>query len=356
MTPAAPRLPRLLLAAASLLAFPLLFRAAVPPWAYGFTTPAAPGEKAKPPGPNAPGLKPGENAAELTRKHRIPGATGEYSVLEIRNGNNVVDWFPEDHPEMSPLMRNGPARLGDQGMGCAFCHLPNGKGKPENAPVSGLPVAYFVRQLQDMRHGLRTSADPRKANTLRMIELAQAMTDAEMREAAEYFAGMPSTPWVKVVETDRVPRTKIVSGLFVPIEEKPTEPLGGRIIEVPEQPEQTELLRNPRAGFIAYVPRGSVERGRILATTGGARMVDGRPVEGTGRTVACNTCHGLDLNGLAEVPGIAGRSPSYLARQMYDIKHGTRKSPLSQLMLPVVANLTDDDITALVAYVASVEP
>jgi hypothetical protein len=53
---------------------------------------------------------------------------------------------------------------------------------------------------------------------------------------------------------------------------------------------------------------------------------------------------------------LVGRSPSYLARQMYDMKLGTRKGAMTALMMPVLANLTDADIVDLVAYLSSREP
>ena len=77
---------------------------------------------------------------------------------------------------------------------------------------------------------------------------------------------------------------------------------------------------------------------------------------GSGRTTPCAVCHGADLKGLGPVPNLAGRSPSYLARQMYDMKLGTRKGALSALMMPVLANLTDADIVDLIAFIASREP
>ena len=327
---------------------------AEPLWAYGFLTPAAPGTK--PPALSVPthALRPDEDPGEQTRPRHIAGSDGAFSLVEIRNGHEVVDWFPGDHPPLTPIMKNGPARLGDKAYGCAFCHMPNGRGRPENAPVAGLPEAYFVRQLLDMRKGLRGSAEPRKGNTRVMIALAQAMTDDEIAAAAKFYAGLPATPWIRVVETDRVPRSKIVTNMFVPVEKEPTEPLAGRIMEMPEDADATELLRDPHSGFVAYVPFGSVKKGEALVTTGGATVVDGKPVPG--KSVACTTCHGPDLRGVAEIPGIAGRSPSYIARQLYDIQQGTRKSPLSQTMLPVVANLTAEDFVAIAAYVASLAP
>ena len=49
-----------------------------------------------------------------------------------------------------------------------------------------------------------------------------------------------------------------------------TEPIGMRIVETPENPERTEMLRDPRSGFIAYAPVGSVKKGEALVKTGGA--------------------------------------------------------------------------------------
>ncbi len=328
--------------------------AAEPLWAYGFTTQPAPGEQATLPGPPSHTLRPTEDSGAQTRKRHVEGSESSFSLLEIRNGNEVVDWFPGDHPPLTPVLKNGPASLGGNAYGCAFCHMPNGKGRPENAPVAGLPAAYFVRQILDFKNGRRSSSEPRKANTLLMIALAQAMTEAEIKESADYFAVMPWTPWIRVVETERVPRTRTSTNMFLPVEVERSEPLAGRIIEVPEDVEATELMRNPHSGFIAYVPIGSVQKGETLVSTGGATLVDGKALPG--KTVACGTCHGPDLKGMAEVPGIAGRSPSYLVRQLYDIQQGTRKGALSQLMQPVVANLTGDDFVAIAAYVSSLVP
>ena len=99
-------------------------------------------------------------------------------------------------------------------------------------------------------------------------------------------------------------------------------------------------IRDP--GFIAYVPPGSVKKGEALVTTGGG-----------GKTTQCGVCHGADLTGLGPVPGIAGRSPSYMVRQLYDMQQGVRKGVWSDLMKPVVANLSNADMLAIAAYTAS---
>jgi cytochrome c553 len=325
-----------------------------PLWAYGFLESPKPGEKAAPQAAPSRNLRPNEDANEQTRPRQLPGSSGSFSLVDIRDGGNVIDWYPEDHPAMPDIIKHGPAKMKEGRRGCGFCHLPNGLGRPENAPVSALPPAYFAKQLHDFRDGLRHSADPRKPNTNTMIDLARAMTEEEIQEAAKYFAAISWSPRVKVVETALVPKTRIVGNLFLATEEAKTEPINGRIIEVPEDEEQTETHRNPRVGFIAYVPEGSLAKGKHLVTLGGAQIVNGEIVQG--KTTPCTACHGPDLLGIGEVPPIAGRSPSYIVRQLFDIQQGTRRGAGTDLMRIIVAKLDPDDMAAIAAYVASKFP
>jgi cytochrome c553 len=327
-----------------------------PLWAYGFDRPPVPGEKAVPQNPPTRNLRPNEDPVEQTRPRRLKGSNATYSLVDVRDGQNVIDWFPNEHPPMPNVIQHGPSALGKSTRGCASCHLPNGKGRPENAGVAGLPVSYIIRQIQDFRSGRRHSADPRKPNTNTMAELAKALTDQELKDAAEYFGSMKWTPWIRVVETDLVPKTRIVGNLFLPLEDAKTEPIAGRIIETPENEEQAETYRNPHSGFVAYVPVGSLKKGKDLVTTGGARVVGNDFIPG--KTTPCITCHGLDLMGAADaaIPPIAGRSPSYMVRQMWDVQQGTRNSEPPNLMRLVVANLTKEDMVAIAAYVASRRP
>jgi len=305
-----------------------------PPWAYGFpaaatATPAAPAPAAPPPAA-AP-------APDVTPR-RVPGSAGSFTLAQIRDGFGPADWFPGDHPTMPEIVAHGKR---PDVRACSLCHYPNGKGRPENAGVSGLPVAYFIQTMADFKSEARKSADSRKANTNLMIAYAKAMSDEEVKAAAEYFAAMKWTPWIKVVEAATVPKTRIAGGMFLRIEGNEAEAIGDRIIEVPDDTERTELLRDPRSGFTAFVPVGSIKKGEALVTTGG------------GKTTKCSVCHGADLKGLGPVPGIAGRSPSYTVRQLFDTQRGTRKGVWADLMKPVVANLTNDEMLAIAAYTAS---
>jgi len=307
-----------------------------PPWAYGFPS-AATASPAAPP-PAAPAAAPAPDPTPRT----VPGSSGSFALAQIRDGFGPADWFPGDHPVMPEIVAHGKR---PDVRACSLCHYPNGKGRPENAGVSGLPVAYFVQTMADFKSEARKSADSRKGNTNLMIAYAKAMTDEEVKAAAEYFAAMKWTPWIKVVEATTVPKTRIAGGMFLKLDGGETEPIGDRIIEVPDDTERTETLRDPRSGFTAYVPSGSLKKGEALVTTGGG-----------GKTTRCAVCHGADLKGLGPVPGIAGRSPSYTVRQLFDTQRGTRKGVWADLMKPVVANLTNDDMLAIAAYTASRMP
>jgi cytochrome c553 len=310
-----------------------------PSWAYGVATPPPPAGAAAPATAPAGGGGRGGAAPDPTLLS-LPGTTQQFTRAQIANQYGPADWYPGDHPPMPDIVARG--KQAQNVAACSLCHMPNGKGRPENAPVAGLPVEYFVKTMMDFKNDLRKSSDPRKANTNRMISFAKAMTDEEIHQAATYFNAIPWTQWIRVVEVSTVPKTRIQGGMFLRLDGNDIEPLGRRIIEAPEQTERTEVLRDPRSGFVAYAPAGSIKRGQVLVDTGG-----------NGRTTACATCHGATLRGTGPVPGIAGRSPSYLVRQMHDMQTGARKGSWSELMKPVVEKLTADDFISIAAYLAS---
>src|SRR5215470_3618046 len=297
--------------------------ASMPDWAYAIPQP--------PPGGAAPAAPPPD-----TSPKQLPGSPLTFTRQQISDGFGPADWFPGDHPAMPEIVAHGKR---PDVRACGLCHYPNGKGRQENAGVAGLPLSYFVQTMNDFKNGVRKSAESRKTNTNLMIAYAKAMTPEEIRQAAEYFGAMPWTPWVKVVETASVPKMVSRGGIWVPVEGTEKEPIGVRIVETPENPERTEILRDPRSGFIAYAPVGSVKKGEALAKSG-----------------ECALCHGPGLQGLGPVPGIAGRSPSYIARQLYDMQAGARRGEWAELMKPVVAKMTDADFVNISAYVASLKP
>ena len=296
------------------------------PWAYASDAP-----------PNAPAAA--TTQPDTSLRH-VSGSDLSFTFEQARDLFGPADWHPSDHPPMPDIVAHGKK---PDIIACAFCHFPNGKGRAPNAPLAGLPVEYFVRQMMDFRSGLRSSAEPRKQPTKRMIAFAKTMTDDEIRATAEYYGSIPYTPWIKVIETKTVPKTRILSdGLFLKLEGNQTEPIGNRIVEVPESTVATWDLRDDRSPFTAYAPIGSIKKGEALVTTGGG-----------GKTLQCAICHGAQLGGIGPVPALAGRSPSYIARELYDMQHGTRKGPWSGLMQRAVEKLTTEDIVAICAYISS---
>jgi cytochrome c553 len=293
--------------------------AADPDWAY----------------PVAPQGLPRPDPAKVVK---VPGSDKEYNEVQVNDAFGPPDWFPGDHAPLPPVVANGvkPAVRA-----CALCHLTTGDGHPESANVAGLNAPYIMRTLRDFamgrRKGIRTGV---------MAEIAKGLTPEDARAAADYFAERkPADGYMKVVEKAEVPKTNVGEGAMRFVTPNGgDEPIGNRIIVVP-QDEPGARARNPRTGFLAYVPPGSLAKGEALATSGGG-----------GKTVACAICHGEGLKGLGEVPSLAGRDPIYLTRQLMDIKSGNRTGAWITLMQQVVAKLDDGDIVALSAYAASRQP
>ncbi len=208
--------------------------------------------------------------------------------------------------------------------------------------MQACPPRYIVQQVAEFKSGARKSSEPRGLPAKLMVAVAKAATDEEVRAAATYFAALERKPWIEVIETDTVPATQVAGWMLVAATDGGREPIGQRIIEMPADLSRTEL-RDGASPFIAYVPPGSVARGEAVAT-------------GTGGATPCAVCHGGDLRGLGPIPGLAGRSPSYIVRQIYDIQHGARAGSWTPLMVGIVAALSDDDRTAVAAYLASLPP
>ena len=283
-----------------------------------------------------------EAARDDGQVQHVPNSTVALTRKQIEaHGSAVPDWHPEEHPVMPGIVAKGRE---PQVWACGYCHLPSGAGRPENASLAGLTPAYIRQQLIDFRNGDRPGSEPKRAPQAFMIALAKAATDAEVTEAANYFATIKPACFIKVVEVTAVPKTFVAGAMLARAPGGDMEPIGNRIIEVPEELGRAEN-RDSRTPYLAYVPVGSLQKGAELVLTGGG-----------GQTQLCAACHGPDLKGLADVPRLAGRSPSYLMRQLYDVRHGTRTGLSSVPMKAVVANLTEEDMVAIAAYLASREP
>jgi cytochrome c553 len=115
------------------------------------------------------------------------------------------------------------------------------------------------------------------------------------------------------------------------------EPIrGDEVVEVPDDNLRAEA-RDTRMGWTAYVRPGTLNRGKQAA----ARY-------------QCAVCHGASFEGLGPIPPLAGRSPSYMMRQLFDMKTGTRRGPWAEVMKPIVDRMSVQEMAAVVAFAASV--
>jgi cytochrome c553 len=186
--------------------------------------------------------------------------------------------------------------------------------------------------MMDFKSGVRVEVN-------RMNTIAKALSDEQIQQAADYFGALKAAKWTEVKEAATVPKTFIGGGrMRYASPEGGTEPIGNRVITLP-QDQSRVTKRDPHSGFVSYVPVGSIKKGEALV-----------------KTKQCALCHGEGLKGLGPVPPLAGRSPSYLMRQMYDMEHGFRDGLWTGLMKPVVANLSDQDLLEICAYVAAQAP
>ena len=284
---------------------------------------------------------PPQTTADKGPRH-LAGSSKAYTQAQIDDQYNPPDWFPGEHGPLPRVVQSGI-----QAQACGSCHLMSGLGHPESASLAGLPVAYMIRQMEDFKDNLRKDpeANANSGRAARMNNIAAGLPEEEMRKAVAWFASLKPAVWYRVVETNSVPKTWVNGGrMRLPLPGGGAEPLGDRIITLPQDPERTEL-RDPHSGFIAYVPPGSIKKGEELVTKGGG-----------GKTIVCETCHGEGLKGLGDVPGIAGVHPIYVVRQLHNIQVGANSSSAAAQMKKVVEKLSTDDMIAIAAYTASLNP
>jgi cytochrome c553 len=288
-----------------------------------------------------PGSPTDSAVADSTRLHRVPNSAARFTLPQTVDRFAPPDWHPSGHPSMPEVVAHGrKTKL----LACAYCHLPNGMGRPENATLAGLPEGYIIAQLAAFRDSARRNPAFGWVPGNSMHVVAMNATDADVASAARYFSGLRFTPRARVVEAARIPRMRQAGFVYARVPSGGTEPLGSRIVEGPPDFERHEL-RDDGMTYIAYVPPGSIARGRSIATTGT-----------NGLATACVTCHGPKLAGTGLVPPIAGRYPTYIVRQLVAFKTGARSTPASQPMQAVVARLSVEEMIAVAAYAASLAP
>jgi cytochrome c553 len=271
----------------------------------------------------------------------LPDSRAAYTQAQLFDQFAVPDWHPDSHPPLPAVVAHG---VPPEVYACGYCHLANGRGRPENAALAGLPREYMLQQLADFKSGARRVAWPHSnAPSDAMIQVASHVSTADAAAAVAYFSRLALTQRSRVIEGDSVPAFKISGWTYVPLPGAARVSLGERLLEIAPDALR-DARRDDQMQYDAYVPAGSIERGRAIATGAAAGVT------------ACSSCHGPALRGMAIFPPIAGRSASYLLRQLYAFKSGTRRSPTDLTMGPVVAPLSAADLIAVSAYAASLAP
>ena len=285
---------------------------------------------------------PDDPPGDAERMHHLPDSDASFSSGELDDLLGAPDWYSGDHPPAPSMVVHGTE---PNLYACGYCHLPTGFGRPENASLAGLPAAYIIRQVQAFQSGTRASSVPSRVPVKLMVELAgSAAQNPDLAQVARYFASIKLNPTITVVEAASIPKTEVAGWVLTRAEAGGTEPIGERVVEMPDDFTRFEE-RDARLTYTAFVPPGSLKRGEDLVRTGGH-----------GKTMACDACHGLELRGQGSAPPLAGRSPSYMARQLYDMQSGARHDAGAAPMKLVVAKLTNADLVAITAYLASLQP
>jgi cytochrome c553 len=275
------------------------------------------------------------------RPLRLPDSSRSYTQEQLFDQFAVPDWHPDSHPPMPEVVAHGrPPSV----YACGYCHLANGQGRPENAALAGLPQNYMLQQLANFQAGTRRVAwTGSNAPSDSMIALAAHLEGEDARAATGYFAQLKLNQRSNAIEGAMLPAFRASGWTYVPLGHGRSVKLGERLIEM-----APEALRDARRDdelrYNAYVPEGSIARGRVIAVG----QVPG--------DTSCVSCHGQDLRGVSIFPPIAGRSASYLLRQLYAFRNGTRRSDEAEVMARVVAPLSAQDFIAVAAYAASLPP
>jgi cytochrome c553 len=187
--------------------------------------------------------------------------------------------------EVRPLQV--PDSMAQRVQACVGCH--GKEGRATNAGyfprIAGKPAGYLYNQLLNFR-------EKRRYNPA-MTSLIENLSDAYLREMAEYFAAL----------------------------------------DLPYPSAQTK-----------GAARSELERGEVLIRHGDVAK----------QIPACDQCHGASLTGvLPAVPGLLGLSKDYLIAQLGSWQTGQRDAGKPDCMEKISNRLGPDDVSALTTWLSS---
>lgn len=170
---------------------------------------------------------------------------------------------------------------------CISCHGKEGRTiNAEYLPrIAGKPAGYLFNQLMNFRDGRR--------NNTAMSHLLQPLSDAYLREIAEYFSAL----------------------------------------ELPYPAPQP-----------AVASAATLQRGETLVLRGDASR----------KLPACAACHGLPLTGVTPaIPGLLGLPGAYLSAQLGAWRAGQRRAHAPDCMAGVAKALSPEDVSAVAAWLSA---
>lgn len=205
----------------------------------------------------------------------------------LRAGAAALLWLLSGTPGIA-VAASVPDTIGQRVAACIACH--GREGASTNAGyfprLAGKPAGYLYNQLLSFRDGRRFNAD--------MTHLVQFLSDAYLREMADYFAALD------------LPYPRVATG----------SDAGAEVLQ----------------------------RGRMLAMEG----------DTTRGIPACSRCHGPALTGVQPgIPGLLGLPRLYLASQLGSWLTNDRHALPPDCMAEVGRTLTTADINAVASWLAT---
>lgn len=180
-----------------------------------------------------------------------------------------------------------PDTMAQRMKACVACHGEEGRATNQGffPRIAGKPAGYLYRQLVNFREGRRQNAT--------MAALVDHMSDAYLREIADYFASL----------------------------------------DLPYPPPQTN-----------DAPAAMLARGEALVRHGDAA----RDIP------ACASCHGAAMTGVApDVPGLLGLPRDYILAQFGAWRSGLRHADAPDCMGEVARRLPAQDVSAMAVWLSS---